>query len=497
VCNFVRNLKFFNQKTKIAMKSNLHLCLAILIIFPWVAHAQFWPTETLRSNILGAWSRVGDFDLDGDPDILVQAGDSIYWYENLRPGWTPHLIDPTFYNSKYGYVDVLDMDGDGDLDVLKAPASAGIDSLSWNENISNGSEWVKHNLIKVNGDLAWMAQSFGDLDGDGDIDLVVPEYDFENTPSSANLYWLENEGNTGSWKIHVLKAGNHWYSSLADMDGDGDLDVVASWEGLFWLENELPDTTWTLHPIFDAGISSHFIGDCHDLNGDGNADILSAPSHLTGGLVYYSNPDWQEMTVHPAQQLIPGIIGDIDGDGDPDITYGGAGNVSQALGWAENQNNGANWVLHNITPAQTIQRIPTGLADIDGDGDLDIISLTFNVNTGLGSVVWHANPMIVTGVDGQSLSSARLSLNAWPNPFSATLTAEFELQGSGEVQLAVYNLLGQPVRLLAGGRQEAGTHTSTWDGKMDNGLPAPAGMYLLRLETERGTVVETVIFEGR
>ena len=93
------------------MKNFSTLGLLALCFLPFVSKAQMWPAETLSSNIIGAWTRSGDFDDDGDPDILVQEGDSIYWYENLRPGWEPHLIDAAFYYSEFGYVDVLDLDG--------------------------------------------------------------------------------------------------------------------------------------------------------------------------------------------------------------------------------------------------------------------------------------------------------------------------------------------------------------------------------------------------
>ena len=112
------------------------------------AQSENWPSETLRSNLVGAWTRSADFDQDGDPDFLLQAGDSVFWYENLRPGWAGHLIDATFINSIYGYVDVVDLDKDGDMDVLKVSGSGGgMDELSWNENVAKGSSWVKHHIF--------------------------------------------------------------------------------------------------------------------------------------------------------------------------------------------------------------------------------------------------------------------------------------------------------------------------------------------------------------
>lgn len=477
------------------MKSTILTCLALFAAS--FSQAQTWNIETLRSNINGAWSRTADFDLDGDPDILVQAGDTIYWYENLRPGWTPHVVDPTFYNSTLGWVDVLDIDGDGDMDIIKAPISiTGTDSLTWNENQSNGALWEKHTLLKTEGAVGWMQGSYGDLDDDGDLDIVVPEYDYA-TVGVSSLYWLENQANTSQWIRHDLLAGSHWYSSIADMDGDGDLDITAAWEGVFWLENQLPATTWTKHVAVAGTPNGNFLGACSDLNDDGKADIVSAPSETSGGLVYFANPAWTEVPVNTTgQNLYLGVIGDIDGDGDPDVTYGGAGFLPQGLGWSENQNDGANWVLHDITPHDLLQRIPTGLADIDGDGDTDIVSLTFDFSIGLGSAFWAANPQISVGVNDLDANTGLSALSIWPNPFSSFTTIHYQLEEPGVIRLSVYNQLGQQVRVLNHSRQDAGIHTVTWDGQLDNGELASQGVYSVRLETGKGSRYTAVVIKS-
>ena len=448
------------------------------------AQSDLWLTETLRSDISGAWTRSADFDQDGDPDILVQSGDSILWYENLRPGWVEHLVDATFYDSKYGYVDVFDLDGDGDMDVIKAPATLadGTDELTWNENLSNGSAWEKHTILTVAGTVGWLQNAYGDLDGDGDIDIAYSEYDFINTPEAEALYWLENGGDGDTWTKHLLKTGNHWYSSVADMDGDGDLDIAASWDSIFWMENKLPLDDWTVHKIAD-GIGYNYIGACIDLTGDGAADLFSAPVESNGGLAFYTNPNWEEVTINPAQQLYVGSAGDLDGDGDFDMTYGGAGfSLAQALGWAENQNNGAEWVLHDITPSTVLQRIPTGIDDIDGDGDMDIVSLTFDVNTGLGSAIWSANPMISTGTSNAEVLSIDVMLS--PNPVAELLNLQVQAGQDAFFQVEIFDVHGKQMKSfeMRGGTVTA-MDVADWS----------AGSYFVKVFNEKEIAVKRIV----
>ena len=84
--------------------------------------SQQWEAEIVRENIVGAWILPGDFDDDNDDDLLIQNGDTLFWYENLQPGWAEHLIDTQFFNSAFSGIEVFDLDRDGDLDFLQFPS---------------------------------------------------------------------------------------------------------------------------------------------------------------------------------------------------------------------------------------------------------------------------------------------------------------------------------------------------------------------------------------
>lgn len=376
------------------MKKTLLIIAWAVVCCPTGSFAQFWETEILRTDIIGAWIRAADIDLDGDGDVVIQAGDSIYWHENTEPGWQPHLIDPNFYNSPYSWVDIRDFDGDGDPDVFKVPTTGPAPfSLTWNENINNGDSWVNHPILEANFFVGWMQDSYGDLDGDGDLDIALPEYQNE----TGQMSWLEYQDNTGEFLQHMIWSGDAISSTVADMDGDGDLDIIIGTTGIVWLENQLPDDTWTEHEVQSSGNGIVLVVDAVDLSGDGLPEIIA--DHLYGPtekVAYYLNPSWQAFDVIVGPGILLGELGDVDNDGDTDITYGGSGftGMAQALGWAENQGSSSAMTLHDITSPATSQVFCSGLADFDGDSDLDIVSLDFNVNSTAGDVFWAVNPLI-------------------------------------------------------------------------------------------------------
>ncbi len=95
----------------------------------------------------------------------------------------------------------------------------------------------------------------------------------------------------------------------------------------------------------------------------------------------------------------------------------------------------------------------------------------------------------VEEVDGPNLpTSYSLSQNV-PNPFNPNTTIEFALPRTSEVNLDVFNLLGQKVRTLVNDQLRAGFQRVEWDGKDDNGAEVASGVYLYRIKA--GTFVES------
>ena len=133
-----------------------------------------------------------DLDGDGDVDVLSASrnDDTIAWYESdgaSPPSWTTHTIT-TSANGAHGMF-AVDVDGDGDVDVLSA--SQNDDTIAWYEN---DDDWTRH-VISTAADGARSVFAI-DVDGDGDVDALSASY------SHDTVAWYENmDGSGGSFGV--------------------------------------------------------------------------------------------------------------------------------------------------------------------------------------------------------------------------------------------------------------------------------------------------------
>jgi Ca2+-binding RTX toxin-like protein len=232
-----------------------------------------------------------------------------------------------------------DVDGDGDLDVVVGESGG---SLRYYQNTATGFVELTGAANPFDGidvDIQ-SAPTLADLDGDGDLDLVVGA-------SDGTLHYYEKQATgyvelTGSLNPFVtIDVGLQSAPSLADLDGDGDLDLLVGESGgtLKYYENTATgfvELTGPANPFDGIDVGSQSTPTFVDLDSDGDFDLVVGNSG--GTLTYYQNtgtaaaPVYAERTgganpldgIDVGSQSAPGFA-DLDNDGDPDLVAGGAG----------------------------------------------------------------------------------------------------------------------------------------------------------------------------
>ena len=441
-----------------------HLTFLFLFINVY-CYGQFGPQQIIEI-VTGNPRFVYSADLDGDGrmDVLsaLQGENKIVWYQNTDGvgNFSNQRIITANLESTTTAI-VADIDCDDDMDILGF--SGPQDKVVWFENLDGAGTFGVQNIITTQADGA-IGLYASDLDTDGDIDVLSASF-LDN-----KIAWYENTDGLGAFgPQQILTTGALSTRDVyaADLDGDGDMDVIAAStadDRVIWFENMDGHGNFGPEKIINNDANGVIAVRAADIDGDGDKDVIAA-IFGDGKISWYENVDglgsFSTEKVVTSLSLGVRIIqtADIDKDGDLDIVYASAGD--DIIGWCENTDGIGTFGTRQIITDEVMGAGAVFAADLDGDTDLDVISASIMDN----KIAWYKN-LTILGIQENYTES----FSVYPNPVKDVLNiapkSNFQIESAG-----LYDALGREVL------QENGEITS-----MDF-TDISSGIYFLKLQT--------------
>jgi hypothetical protein len=267
-----------------------------------------------------------------------------------------------------------DINGNGTMDIVGC--SFDLADICWWQNINgSGTSWGEHFVFGYFYDVS--AVTAGDLDGDGDEDIVAASVENE-----AITWWENGNGVGGDWSSHPVDAFFPGITSIAlvDIDADGDLDVLAAtevWHQLcLWRNLDGLGLTWQQIPMEGHEFDHACWVTGADLDGDGDGDIIGA-ARWADDIAWWQNLDGAGTTweYHLVDESFDGArcVQAVDLDGDSDLDLIGAAENANDVCWWENMDGSALiWTKHFVDDS-FMKASVLSYADLDSDGDMDLI----------------------------------------------------------------------------------------------------------------------------
>ena len=436
----------------------------------------------------------GDIDNDGDLDLVIGSynggtNDAVVFAFNNGSGiftvGTTMLVPTNIYSIR-----LADFDGDGDLDLAISHEYNGIVNIRLNNGAGMFGGGQNLGPFSVNNIISLTELNVGDVDADGDLDLVVVQ------PNANSLRTLTNDG-AGTFTLGAPVTMNAACDAfrLGDLDNDGDLDFIAIGSNLGGSSTIIIVRLNNGNGVFSGTYSVPLPGGSNlfelgDLDADGDLDFIltdrlqppTGPS--IAGVGVWTNDGTGQFA--PGQRLPFSTwnlnckalaLADVDADGDLDMLVSTTG-ITQVLQEVRLFLNNGRASFAGVTAiAVTSQPGRLAVGDVDGDGDLDLAAAS------------SYDQNVAVRLNGSAIPTATLAATAarvsiYPNPARQQFTLEAPAGVLAEATtLALLNGLGQVVRQQpvaaapAGGKITVDVH----------GLAA--GIYVVRLAMGSGPQV--------
>jgi len=233
-----------------------------------------------------------------------------------------------------------------------------------------------------------------------------------------------------------------------------------------------------------------------DIDGDGDLDVISA-SAGDDTIAWYENTDGNGS--FGGQQVISTAVSgpesvyaaDFDGDGDIDVISGSYSDNKVA--WYENTNSLGNFGSEQIISSDVGGCFSVFAANLDLDSDIDVMAAAADGN----KIEWFQNELPVSA-DNEHYSSVSPNIELWnyPNPFNPSTTIHFELEGtaSNNRSIEIFNVKGQLIKSIPiNSLTDQPINSVTWNGTDQSNNSVSSGLYYCKLNVPNSPVKKMVL----
>lgn len=348
--------------------------LALLVIAPASALPipwEFVPVSTQGTNEFLA----ADLDGDGDNDIVEIRSGELRWRRSLFIETGTVAFDPAVQILAHSTEDVRagDANGDGDIDLFVIRTDGvNFADVWWIENLGGSPPvFVDHRISEIPTDFTFLFFDVGDVEQDGDLDIVVGRDSFAN-----HTLFLNDGSGSFSFGSFVPAATGVREGLFLDADGDGDLDVASRGGTVFVTLNDGAGMWTALPPLTNVtGIAEFDVGDA---DGDGDDDVFVSDE---GFITLYPGPPGSEPPVGIAEAAPASVplcieVADLSCDGRADVLAALCSvYVPGNAFWFRSVDDNA-WPLISFSTGLALRRF--AVADMNNDGLPDLLLETFS-----------------------------------------------------------------------------------------------------------------------
>lgn len=408
-----------------------------------------------------------DINGDGHMDVIGSSVNynDLSWWENSGTGtqWTRHMVSGSVESPRWAQA--RDMDDDGDLDILSV--SYGYSYIAWWENLNgSGETWTAHII-----DSFYQFPSSvdgADVDQDGDMDVVATSY-----VHGLVTLWENVDGTGTSWEeSQIGSAEGAGAATGCDIDLDGDIDVsVCSYlqDELIWLENlDGTGTQWAHHPCADY-IDPEMLSIC-DINDDGTPDFLSC-SNEENSVVWWDHISDRYPEISRLESSIFHVTGCTFPVDWGTLSWSGSEPAGTSLAFLVRSSDHPDSILLSTAWSDTITTSGTDLTGILGPDDYYFQYKALLCSNTLETPVLEDVTVTWTSMATEGQGSASLptpGLYPASNPSRGSVTVSFVPRAGAGAEITLFDLAGRVLRTRSYGRDVCGSFT------FDN---LPAGIY--------------------